>query len=50
MKGFSYNASHIEAQIRGLVDAGLTGGYMTWSSSSYLGGYQNRNAAYAKEY
>lgn len=50
MKGFEYNSSHIEAQIKGLYDANLTGGYMTWSSSSSLVGYKNRNGAYIKEY
>lgn len=50
MQGFVYNAEHIEAQIMGLYDAGLTGGYMTWSSSSSLQGYKNRNGAYSKEY
>ncbi len=50
MQGFTYNSSHVEAQIRALFDAKLTGGYLTWSSSSSLEGYKNRNAAYIKEY
>ncbi len=50
MQGFAYNSSHIEAQIRALFDAKLTGGYMTWSSSSSLAGYKNRDSAYIKEY
>lgn len=50
IKGFNYTAEHVEAQIKGLVDAGLTGGYMTWSSSSGLDGYKNRQNAFIKEY
>jgi hypothetical protein len=50
MKGYAYNSSHIEAQINGLYDANLTGGYMTWASSSSLAGYKNRSNAYSKEY
>lgn len=50
MQGYVYNSSHIEAQIKGLYDANVTGGYMTWSSSSSLQGYINRKEAYSKEY
>jgi hypothetical protein len=50
MQGFAYNSSHVEAQIKGLYDAKLTGGYMTWASSSSLEGYKNRKDAYSKEY
>jgi hypothetical protein len=50
IKGFNYTAEHVEAQIKALVDAGLTGGYMTWSSSSGLDGYKNRQNAFMKEY
>lgn len=50
MQGFEYNSEHISAQIKALYDANLTGGYMTWASSSNLQGYINRNAAYIKEY
>ncbi len=50
MQGYKYNSSEIEQQIRALFDAKLNGGYMTWSSSSSLTGYKNRNSAYTKEY
>ena len=52
--GISYNAKEIEEQIRGLYDAGLTGGYITWLSNSNLDKYQKQKAAfkidYGKEY
>ena len=50
MQGYKYNSNEIEQQIKALFDAKLDGGYMTWSSSSSLLGYKNRNSAYIKEY
>ena len=48
--GFKYGAEQVEAQINGLFDAGLNGGYMTWNSSSNLEKYKSQVAAYQKEY
>jgi len=47
---FPYNAKEVESEIRGLFDAGLTGGYMTWNSGSNLNKYKIQAAAYQKEY
>jgi len=48
--GFSYGVSQIDAQIKGLFDAGLTGGYMTWLSSSNLERYKSQKEVFDKEY
>jgi len=48
--GYKYGAEQVEAQIKGLFDAGLNGGYMTWNSSSSLEKYKSQIAAYQKEY
>ena len=48
--GYPYGTMEIDAQIRGLVDAGLTGGYMTWLSYSSLERYKNQKEVYDKEY
>ena len=48
--GYKYGAEQVEAQINGLFDAGLNGGYMTWNSSSSLAKYKSQIAAYQKEY
>lgn len=45
-----YDASKVSEQIKGLYEGGLTGGYMTWLSSSELSKYQSQKAAYSKEY
>lgn len=45
-----YDSDKIIAQIKGLYDGGLTGGYMTWLSSSELSKYQSQKAAFSKEY
>lgn len=45
-----YNANEVESQIKGLFDAGLTGGYMTWNSASSLDKYKLQKDAYMKEY
>lgn len=48
--GYPYGVTQIDAEIRGLVDAGLTGGYMTWLSSSNLDRYKSQKEVYDKEY
>ncbi len=46
----TYGAKEVENQIRGLYDASLTGGYMTWNSGSNIEKYRSQLAAYSKEY
>lgn len=52
--GISYGANEVEQEIRGLYDAGLDGGYITWLSNSKLSKYQSQAQAfqidYGKEY
>jgi hypothetical protein len=48
--GYPYGVSQIDAEIRGLFDAGLTGGYMTWLSYSGLDRYKSQKEIYDKEY
>lgn len=48
--GYHYGEEEIEAQIKGLFDAGLNGGYMTWLSYSGLKRYQSQIKVYSKEY
>jgi hypothetical protein len=48
--GYSYGEEQIEAQIKGLFDAGLNKGYMTWLSHSKLERYQSYKNVYSKEY
>lgn len=48
--GFVYGPDQVSAQIQGLVDASLTGGYMTWNSTSSLDKYKSQIASYQKEY
>ena len=45
-----YDEEKISEQIQGLVDAGLTGGYMTWNSKSSLTKYSEVKNAFKKEY
>ncbi|MBQ7141439.1 MAG: hypothetical protein IJO32_08070 [Bacilli bacterium] len=45
-----YGAEMVDAQIRALFDTGLTGGYMTWNSSSNLEKYKSQITTYQKEY
>lgn len=45
-----YDSVKIEEQIRGLYDAGLTGGFITWNSSSSLDKYTQISSAFGKEY
>ena len=48
--GLDNNSNFIERQIRGLYDAGLTGGYNTWLASSSIGVYRSQKEAYALDY
>lgn len=48
--GIDYDASNIEKEIRGLYDAGLTGGYVTWLSSGSLDRYKSQADAFRKDY
>ncbi len=52
--GISYNAENVEKEIRGLYDAGLKDGYVTWNSGSNLSKYKLQKGAfdidYLKEY
>ncbi len=45
-----YDSSKISDEIRALYNNGLTGGYMTWNSSSSLEKYREVNAAFKKVY
>ena len=48
--GIPNDASYIEKQVRGLFDAGLTGGYMTWLASCSIKTYRAQEAAYDLDY
>jgi len=48
--GYTYGADKVEEQIRGLFEAGLDGGYMTWNSASSYEKYKSQINAYNKEY
>ena len=52
--GISYNSEAVEKEIRGLYDAGLKDGYVTWNSASSLDKYKKQqnafNIDYVKEY
>jgi hypothetical protein len=48
--GIKYNAENVEKEIRGLYDAGLTGGYTTWHSGSKLAKYQEQKGAFEIDY
>ena len=45
-----YDSNKISEQISALYDNGLTGGYMTWNSGSYLNKYSEVSAAFRKAY
>ncbi len=46
----TYNGEMLEKQIKGLYDAGLTGGYMTWNSGSNLTKYKSQFSAFNQTY
>jgi len=48
--GIAYDAENVEKEIRALFDAGLTGGYTTWLSSSNLEKYLKQEAAFRIDY
>lgn len=48
--GIDYNAENIAKEIRGLYDAGLTGGYTTWLSSSNINKYRQQQGAFKVDY
>ena len=48
--GIAYNAENVEKEIRGLFDAGLTGGYTTWLSSSNIEKYRTQAPAFSIDY
>jgi len=45
-----YDANKISDQAQALVDAGLTGGFITWHSGSSLNKYRQIKSAFAKDY
>lgn len=45
-----YDSYMVSEEIKGLYDAGLTGGFMTWNGSSSLDKYQEISPAFGKEY
>lgn len=49
-QGIDYNAENIEKEIRGLYAAGLTGGYITWLSSSNIDRYRSQAPAFSIDY
>ena len=46
----TYDASKIEDQIRGLYDAGLKNGYITWNANSSYDKYSSIAPAFRKDY
>ena len=48
--GLRYDAADVEKEIRGLYDAGLTGGYTTWHSGSNLTKYKAQKGAFCIDY
>ena len=48
--GLRYDAEDVEKEIRGLYDAGLTGGYTTWHSGSNLEKYKAQKDAFRIDY
>ena len=48
--GIDNNSNFIEREIRGLYDAGLTGGYCTWLASGNISVYRSQKDAYMLDY
>ena len=46
----TYDASMIEYQIKGLYDAGLSGGFITWNGGASFNKYQAISSAFGKDY
>ena len=49
-EGIAYDSENVMKEIRGLYDAGLTGGYITWLSSSSIAKYRQQLGAYKIDY
>ncbi len=49
-EGLRYNAEDVEQEIRGLYDAGLMGGYITWHSGAKLSKYRAQKGAFCIDY
>ena len=49
-EGIPYNAENMEKEIRGLFDAGLTGGYVPWLASGSLEQYKSKAEAFKIDY
>jgi len=45
-----YDAKKISDQAQALVDAGLTGGFITWNSASSINKYEQIKSAFSKDY
>jgi len=48
--GINYNADELEAEIRGLYDAGIGDGYITWIGGPYLSKYELQKGAFLIDY
>lgn len=48
--GINYNAEAVEKEIKGLYDAGLVDGYITWNSASNLSKYKLQKGAFDIDY
>ena len=48
--GITYDAKELEDEIRGLYDAGITDGYITWLSNSNLTKYKSQAQAFSIDY
>lgn len=48
--GIKYGAKEVEDEIRGLYDASLNGGYITWLSNSSLDKYRQQAQAFSIDY
>lgn len=46
----TYDSYMVSEEIKGLYDAGLRGGFMTWNGSSSLNKYTSVSSAFGKEY
>ncbi len=48
--GIAYNAPQLEQEIRGLYEAGATGGFVTWNGASNIDKYTIQKAAFQIDY
>lgn len=46
----AYDSNKVAEQIKGLYDAGLTGGFITWNSASSVSKYEQLYSAFIKNY